>query len=533
MRIFEKKKFSITTRLYISVASMLLFTVIVTGVICARLTLSLENEDRDTLIRDLAAMVAGKAVVAEELLSPGSASERLTAELDNLSNSLSQIDLIVVCDTESRRIYHTRHERIHDDFIGNDQYDILAGSEPYISIAVGSMGLQRRAFHAVRDAEGEILGFVMVSVLDTHITKMQNSIIRSFLTILLVMLIVGFIVAAVYRFHLENVLLGYRPEEFANMYIERAEVLDALEEGIFAIDANEDIILMNHSAKNMLNLPADLSTEGHKLTEYYPETRLPETVRSGRKETNVNFTIKGKNIISSRIPIRSKGRIIGAVSIFRNRTEVFRLAEELTGAQYMVDTLRSANHEFMNRLHVILGFLEMNEPDKAKHYILNTSLVSSEAISDIHHRVPISSLAALLIGKMLKAHELGIKFVLKSDSYFREKENQLPADCFVTLVGNLVENAMDELNSGDYPVKRIEMGIYSEEGNTTIVCDDTGGGIPEEILISIYDPHTTTKGPGHGSGFRLMKDIVDRYEGTFHIDTEKGEGTSIEINLPI
>ena len=92
---------------------------------------------------------------------------------------------------------------------------------------------------------------------------------------------------------------------------------------------------------------------------------------------------------------------------------------------------------------------------------------------------------------------------------------------------------MDELNSGDYPVKRIETGIYSEEGNTTIVCDDTGGGIPEEILISIYDPHTTTKGPGHGNGFRLMKDIVDRYEGTFHIDTEKGEGTSIEINLPI
>jgi C4-dicarboxylate-specific signal transduction histidine kinase len=100
-------------------------------------------------------------------------------------------------------------------------------------------------------------------------------------------------------------------------------------------------------------------------------------------------------------------------------------------------------------------------------------------------------------------------------------------------VGNLVENAIDELNGHDFPVKQIELGIYSEEGHTTIICDDTGGGIPEEILFSIYDPHTTTKGEGHGNGFRLMKDIVDRYEGTFHIETEEGEGTSIEILLPV
>ncbi len=528
-----KKKLSITTRLYIFVASMIIFTVLVTGVICARMALSVENDHRDTLISDLAAMVAGKPIVRDQLMDPGRDPSILQNELDHISGELSQIDLIVVCDTESVRVYHTNPERIGGLFIGDDQHEILDGSEPYISIAVGSMGLQRRAFHAVTDNDGNVIGFVMVSVLDTHITKAQNSIIRSYLMVLLIVLLIGSIVAAVYRYHLENVLLGYRPEEFANMYIERAEVLNALEEGIFAIDQNEDLILMNHSAKRMLDLDPDLPIEGHKLTEYYPETRLPNTVRTGRKETNINFTIKGKNIISSRIPIRSKGKIIGAVSIFRNKTEVIRLAEELTGAQYMVDTLRSANHEFMNRLHVILGFLEMNEPAKARDYILNTSLVSSEAISDIHHRVPVASLAALLIGKMLRARELGIKFVLKSDSYFHEKEEQLPADCLVTLVGNLIENAMDELNSGSHPVKQIEVGIYSEEGNTTIVCDDTGGGIPEEILISIYDRHTTTKGDGHGNGYHLMKEIVDRYEGTFHIDTEKGEGTSVEISLPI
>ena len=79
----------------------------------------------------------------------------------------------------------------------------------------------------------------------------------------------------------------------------------------------------------------------------------------------------------------------------------------------------------------------------------------------------------------------------------------------------------------------MELGIYSQEGNTIITCDDTGGGIPEEILFSIYDHHTTTKGEGHGSGFALMKEITDSYQGMIHIDTEAGMGSSIEIILPV
>lgn len=75
---------------------------------------------------------------------------------------------------------------------------------------------------------------------------------------------------------------------------------------------------------------------------------------------------------------------------------------------------------------------------------------------------------------------------------------------------------MDELNSRDFPVKKIEVGIYSEEEHTIITCDDTGGGIPEKILFSIYDRHTTTKGEGHGTGYALIKGhcIIDTLSNT-------------------
>ena len=527
-----RRKLSITTRLYLSLFLLIFLTVTLTSFIGYRQAVAIKNEDRDAIISETASMIAGLPQVREAVLT-GRNMPALKSQIDHLASTLSQIDIIVICNTDSIRLYHTEHDREGDHFVGDDQGPILETGVPYISIAVGSLGLQRRAFHAIRDSAGRIIGFVMVSVLNTSITQVQSTIINSFLLIMTFLFFLVIIAAAIFRHHLESVLLGYRPEEFANLYVERTEVLDSLDEGIFAIDTRGRVILMNRSARRMLNLDPSIQTEGHLLTDYYPETKLPETAASGVAEYNIDFEILGRNIISSRIPIRQKGKIIGAVSIFRNRTEVVRLARELTGAQDMVDTLRSANHEFSNKLHVILGLLEMGSPEEARNYILNTSLASGEAISDIHRRVPVPSLAGLLIGKMLRARELGITFILKQDTYFREKSRSLPSDCLITLVGNLVENAMDELNTQDFPVKQIELGIYSEEGHTTIVCDDTGGGIPEEILFSIYDTATTTKGSGHGNGFRLMKNIVDRYEGTFHIDTELGEGTSIEINLPV
>lgn len=67
----------------------------------------------------------------------------------------------------------------------------------------------------------------------------------------------------------------------------------------------------------------------------------------------------------------------------------------------------------------------------------------------------------------------------------------------------------------------------------TIVCDDTGSGIPDEILSDIFDSHTTTKGDGHGNGLFLIHETVTRYHGDIQIETEQDEGTSITVTIPL
>lgn len=528
----KKIKPSFFTRIYLSNMMLLLLAMLLIGLLYLYSSINIKQEDLNTTIKNFSQLVSEMDAV-QEGLKKGEISPTLASWLDLLVDSFDYVDILVICNENSIRLYHTNPEQVGRHFQGGDEGPILEGAAPYISRATGTMGLQQRSFHSIRDDDGNVIGFVMASIQTINIDRIRLQVFYSWLLLLLFLLPVSLLVSAASVYRLKRILMGYAPEEFSNKYMEQTEVMDALEEGIFAINTKGQVILMNLSAKKMLELDPSEPTEGRMLNELYPETQLPNTVKTGVAEHNINFVIKNQNIISSRIPVRSQDKIIGAVSIFRNKTEVTRLAEELTGANYMVDTLRAFNHEFMNKLHVILGLLEMSNVEGAKQYILQTSLVSGQAVSDITHRVPIANVAALLIGKLIRASELGIQLSLKPDSYFYTKSTHLPADCYVTLIGNLVENAMDELNSGPFPVKKIELGIYSREGVTIFCCDDTGGGIPQEILASIYDRGTTTKGAGHGNGFALMKEIVDRYHGSFHIDTEPGEGTSIEIVLQI
>jgi len=530
------KNSTVSGRIYRYNLALTLTAVLISGALSLYLTLAVRQNDYDRTIQNVACFVSELDIVRSALGSGtpfGDHREELTESLDLVRSSFEEIDLLVLCDDRSIRYYHNDLGKVGELFQGDDQAAILSGQEPYISEAEGTLGMQRRAFFPVTDGSGKRIGFVMCSVLTSSLTRIRSHIIGIFLCLLLALSALGVLLSRAVTNKMRKLFMGHQPEEFRRLYIERTEVIDALDEGIIAINQESRIILINRAARHILKLPEDAEVEGVSLPVLFPEARLQETLESGETRYNTNQVIQKQTVLSSHIPIVHRQKIVGAAAILRDKSEAEKLAEELTGTRHMVDTLRAFNHEFMNKLHIILGFLEMKEVDKAKAYILETSLVSGEAVSHINQTVPLPNLAALLIGKLIRASELGIRFSLKSDSHFYQKEVELPVDCLITLVGNLLENAMDELNREAFPVKKIELGIYSENGHTMITCDDTGGGIPENILASIYDRNTTTKGPGHGTGFALIREVVDCYGGTIQIDTELGLGTSIEITLPV
>lgn len=460
------KRRTIEEQLYVIFSGGILLMVAASMIVTLYYSILLNQRRMDGSISDMAMVLSSSPVVVDTL--EGRRDPEILGEfLDHVREATDNLDVITVCDAHSLRVYHPEKSEIGKRFIGGDEGPVLHGTDSYITDGTGTLGSQRRAFHVVKNKDGEIIGFVMAAVFTENLRHMRQDILKVYGLLAVLLLGAGIFQIRHVMGRLKKVLMGYKPEEFATKYVERSEVLDMMEEGIFAVNPEGRVILMNRSARALLGVEEGRMVEGELLADLYPETRLPEVMETRKPQYNMSMQMNHNHILATRLPLMEGDAVTGAVSIFRDKTEVMELAEQLTGASYMLDTLRAFNHEFLNKLHVILGYLQLGNNQEAIDYIMNTTLVSSQAVKEVPRQIPAAHLAALLIGKMMQAGELGIRLFLTPDSYCDETSLLMPADCYVAIIGNLLENAIEELNAHNYPVKEIRLGIY---------CDGKGSG---------------------------------------------------------
>lgn len=140
----------------------------------------------------------------------------------------------------------------------------------------------------------------------------------------------------------------------------------------------------------------------------------------------------------------------------------------------MVDTLQSFSHEFNNKMHVILGYLEQQHPNEAKDFIVNNVGSASINVGKITKEIESTGIAAIIIGKMVEASSCGIKLELQADSYCKDLTEGISFDCYVTVLGNLLQNSIDELREGNTKVKEISLGLFIDQTYTILTVTDTG-----------------------------------------------------------
>ena len=215
------------------------------------------------------------------------------------------------------------------------------------------------------------------------------------------------------------------------------------------------------------------------------------------------------------MPLWRDGKVEGVIAIFRNRTEVTRLAQDLTGVQHIVGALRAYTHEFTNKLHVILGLLQLGEDKQAEEYVLHLTQTRAHSIGYISERIREPSVAALLIGKVYRAAELGIRFVLDPASELHGEGRYLPASSLITILGNLIENAFDALrNAPETAQKEVTVSIREGEHGMLISVDDSGAGIAVPISWTAFSSAASPpKERARGTGLSLVKETVDAFHG--------------------
>ncbi|MCX7014244.1 MAG: ATP-binding protein [Candidatus Sumerlaeota bacterium] len=94
---------------------------------------------------------------------------------------------------------------------------------------------------------------------------------------------------------------------------------------------------------------------------------------------------------------------------------------------------------------------------------------------------------------------------------------------------NVLLNARDATDPGG----RIRISARVRRGRLAVAIEDTGRGIPEGDLKRVFDPFFTTKKGGTGLGLSVSRSLAEQFGGGIAIQSEPGQGTTVEISLPV
>ena len=495
-----------------------------------------EKDKTDRNLQNISETIATSPSFMENDIQNGTAQDQvnLMRYLDSLKKSLYDVDVISIVNKNNQRFYHTNHSLIGTQYDGEQPDFSPVEKNFYIVNTNGPSGAQRRAYSALYSETGEYLGFIMVIILTEHVNENITQIITTYAILAVVAIVIELFITSRISKSIKNSLLGYEPDTISAMYLVRDNILESLKEGIIAVDKDGTILFTNNSAVKMLDKSSTATEFIGKNIEQIKNGNVIKTVLNGsEKEFGIQGQrMDGTDVIIDRIPIKHEEDPIDTICILHDRAEYTKLMEDLAGTRYLVDSMRANNHDFTNKLHVILGLIQMEMYDQATSYIENITMVQRASISKIMNCISEPALAALLIGKTARAAELNVKFTLRDGSHFSNTDMHIPTEVLITVIGNLIENAFESMNAKEpNPSNPNELiiGLFSKEDSILITVDDTGLGISEENKQRIFENGFSTKGENRGTGLYQVKTMVENLGGLITVDSQENVGTSFFV----
>ena len=143
-------------------------------------------------------------------------------------------------------------------------------------------------------------------------------------------------------------------------------------------------------------------------------------------------------------------------------------------------------------------------------------------------------IGGLLIGKFNHAQELKITFEIDHESSFSDIPAQIDRNMLVTIIGNLVDNAMEAvLAGGDQTEPYVKLFLTDLGEDLIIECEDRGVGIPEETSMAVFEKGFSTKeGEHRGIGLALVQHAVGKLSGYITFHKNPAGGTIFTVAIP-
>ncbi|MFE5591271.1 ATP-binding protein [Streptomyces sp. NPDC056549] len=497
-------------------------TVLATGLFLAPLSAQLDDQAMRRALA-IAGTTASPRLAADLTGSRPSARGPVQAEAERIRTSTGA-EYVVVMDTRGVRWSHTDPAQI-GRVVSTDPSAVLAGNE-VMEIDSGTLGRSARGKAPLRDAGGRIVGAVSVGIEYDSVRDRLLAAIPGLLAYAGGALAAGALAAYLISRRLQRQTHDLAFSDISALLAEREAMLHGIREGVVALDRHGSVRLMNDEAQRLLGVGPEAA--GRPLDEVLGGGRTAD-VLAGRVTGEDLLTVRGHRVlIANRMPTDDGG----AVATLRDRTELERLGRELDSTRGLIDALRAQDHEHANRLHTLLGLLELEMHEEAVEFVTEVVGVHRATAEQVTEKVHDPLLAALLVGKATVAAERAVSLRLAPDSLLPDRLVD-PRE-LVTVVGNLVDNALDAV--AGTPGARIEVSFRAEGRTVVLRVSDSGPGVPEDRRELIFTEGWTTKAlPSHGKrglGLALVRRLAERRGGTAGVVDGSEGGAVFTVVLP-
>ncbi|MRI64731.1 two-component system sensor histidine kinase DcuS [Gracilibacillus thailandensis] len=521
-----KRPFKLSVIITLFGCIVVLLSLLVTDLLISNTTSERIRDNQEEKAQIVSRTVAKSEIVKASLLQKEK-TEAIQAYTQEVQ-TITEMMFVVVMDIEGIRYTHPNPEMIGEYFKGGDEKAVLQGEE-YVSVSEGTLGDSLRSFTPIYDDNGNQIGAVAVGISLDNVEFALSQGHQNIMKGSLLGIIVGIIGAFLLAKYIKRMLFGLEPYQISKLLEERSTMLQSVHEGILAVDDDLRITLVNKSALHLFK-KAGLSDQpiGMKITDYMPNTKLDRVIETGESERNEEQTLNGISILTNREPLIVNNKVVGAISTFRDKTEVNQLAKQLTGVRTYVEALRAQSHEFMNRLHVILGMVQMGAYDELLPFIRKIIDMNNQEAAVITKTIKDPVLAGFLIGKMSYARERNVTFKISNDSRIDEALSLETSQELITIIGNLVDNAIEALTTS--VEKKIALQLKKNHGKLSITVSDSGPGISAENTEKIFKKGFSSKGSNRGFGLYLMNQSIEKLNGELKMSTNK-RGTTFNVVL--
>jgi len=342
-------------------------------------------------------------------------------------------------------------------------------------------------------------------------------------------------------------------------------VLDSMTDGVMVADKNDNLIFFNKSAKRMMRLKNINENVDQKIWKVIKDPYINDFLRKYFAGTEESKTVSifiddsDKDLLIFEftiMPLVKNDLTIGNVIIIQDITDKKYKESQLRRAESLASLTTLAAgvaHEIKNPLGSISIYLQLIEKAINKNSSNKVSKEIKESVSIIKEEVErlnktvIDFLFAVKPVNMNFTEEDLNKLINETIDLLLPELEKTDIKVITELSPKLPKVAIDKrymkqviinlIKNAEYAMRKTSgmMKITTEykDNQAIFKINDTGMGIPDNVLSRIFEPYFTTKDFGSGLGLTISYKIIKEHRGDISVKTKENKGTTFIITLPV